>query len=86
MMLRVPVIHPLCVRHCCLACAQSNVGVVLDTLDALDLTASTLTVFMGDHGWQLGEMDEWRKMTNWELGVWVWPPPVRGVWDDAVWV
>eukprot|EP00041_Stephanoeca_diplocostata_P030387 m.918659 g.918659 ORF g.918659 m.918659 type:complete len:238 (-) comp23744_c3_seq22:46-759(-) len=70
---------------------QSNVGVVLDTLDALDLTSSTLTVFMGDHGWQLGEMDEWRKMTNWELGVRVpliircpWKPHSQGVKTPAL--
>eukprot|EP00041_Stephanoeca_diplocostata_P030388 m.918672 g.918672 ORF g.918672 m.918672 type:complete len:330 (-) comp23744_c3_seq23:46-1035(-) len=70
---------------------DSNVGVVLDTLDALDLTSSTLTVFMGDHGWQLGEMDEWRKMTNWELGVRVpliircpWKPHSQGVKTPAL--
>ena len=34
---------------------------------------------MGDHGWQLGEMDEWRKMTNWELGVRV-PLIIRAPW------
>ena len=30
-----------------------NIGVLLDKLDALDLTASTLVAVIGDHGWHL---------------------------------
>ena len=39
------------------------VGRVLDALVSTGKGADTVTLFMGDHGWQLGEMDEWRKMT-----------------------
>eukprot|EP00038_Savillea_parva_P005551 m.158109 g.158109 ORF g.158109 m.158109 type:complete len:461 (-) comp11732_c1_seq22:3518-4900(-) len=70
---------------------DSNVGKVLDGLEALGLADSTTVVFMGDHGWQLGEMDEWRKMTNWELGVRVpliircpWMPASHGVKTPAL--
>ena len=48
---------------------DSLVGEALAELAALGLENSTVVCFLGDHGWQLGEMDEWRKMTNWELGV-----------------
>ena len=48
---------------------DSLIGEALAELDRLNLTESTVVAFLGDHGWQLGEMDEWRKMTNWELGV-----------------
>ena len=41
------------------------VGEALAELDRLNLTSNTIVSFLGDHGWQLGEMDEWRKMTNW---------------------
>jgi arylsulfatase A-like enzyme len=45
------------------------IGEVLAELKRLQLSENTVVSFLGDHGWQLGEMDEWRKMTNWELGV-----------------
>lgn len=70
---------------------DTNVGTVLDALARLGLTATTAVVFMGDHGWQLGEMNEWRKMTNWELGVRVplifrvpWKPASSGVKCSAL--
>eukprot|EP00039_Didymoeca_costata_P002451 m.60288 g.60288 ORF g.60288 m.60288 type:complete len:647 (+) comp11309_c0_seq3:126-2066(+) len=56
-----------------------NVGLVLQALEDTGLSNSTVVIFMGDHGWQLGEMNEWRKMTNWELGVRV-PLIVRAPW------
>lgn len=42
-------------------------GQVLDQLLALNLTSSTIVMFVGDHGWQLGEHGEWCKHTNFEL-------------------
>ena len=70
---------------------DTNVGTVLDALARLGLAATTAVVFMGDHGWQLGEMNEWRKMTNWELGVRVplifrvpWKPASSGVKCSAL--
>lgn len=61
---------------------DSNIGKLLDELDSLGLTDSTLVAMMGDHGWQLGELNEWRKMTNFELGVRV-PLIIRAPWKNA---
>ena len=58
---------------------DSNIGQILSELDALGLRETTLVAVMGDHGWQLGEMNLWRKMTNFELGVRV-PLIVRAPW------
>lgn len=54
-------------------------GTVIDKLDLLGLTDSTLVVVTGDHGWQLGEHSQWGKHTNWELGVHV-PLIIRAPW------
>jgi hypothetical protein len=41
-------------------------GQVLDELDRLELTSSTLVVMHSDHGWHLGEYNMWEKRTLWE--------------------
>ena len=42
---------------------DAQVGRLLDTLDRLDLWKSTLVIFMGDHGYHLGEREWWNKNT-----------------------
>lgn len=64
---------------------DANVGMVLDELDSLDLAKDTVIALIGDHGWQLGEMNLWKKMTNFELGVRV-PLLIRVPWaQQAGW-
>jgi arylsulfatase A-like enzyme len=46
---------------------DAQVGRVLEELDRLGLREKTLVVFMGDHGWQLGEHGLWCKHTNFEV-------------------
>eukprot|EP00937_MAST-01D_sp_MAST-1D-sp2_P000895 g895.t1 len=45
-----------------------NIGLVLDALAASPAAADTVTVFMGDHGYSLGELNEWCKMNVFEAG------------------
>ena len=40
---------------------------VLAALEELGLAESTVIMFWGDHGWQLGEHSEWCKHTNFEV-------------------
>eukprot|EP01006_Ploeotia_vitrea_P004687 TRINITY_DN115191_c0_g1_i1.p1 TRINITY_DN115191_c0_g1~~TRINITY_DN115191_c0_g1_i1.p1 ORF type:complete len:546 (+),score=36.72 TRINITY_DN115191_c0_g1_i1:136-1638(+) len=54
-------------------------GLAMDELDRLGLTEDTLVVFTADHGYQLGEHDEWGKHTNWELATRV-PMIIRAPW------
>ena len=56
-----------------------HIGMMLAELDTLGLKETTVVAVMGDHGWQLGEMNEWRKMSNFELGVRV-PLIIRTPW------
>ena len=41
---------------------------MLGALGDLGLAETTIVVFLGDHGWQLGEHCEWFKKTNFEVG------------------
>jgi len=42
------------------------VGQLLDALEQSPRGRDTLIVFWGDHGWQLGEKEHWRKFALWE--------------------
>eukprot|EP00118_Oscarella_pearsei_P027704 m.311308 g.311308 ORF g.311308 m.311308 type:complete len:539 (+) comp64854_c0_seq1:54-1670(+) len=44
-----------------------HLGRVLDALDEAKLSNDTIVAFWGDHGYQLGELGEWGKCTNYEL-------------------
>ncbi len=48
------------------ALADYNLGVMLDALAASPFKDNTIVLFMGDHGWQLGEKGRWGKYATWE--------------------
>lgn len=45
---------------------DTQVGILLNTLDSLGLTKNTIIVLWGDHGWHLGDHNLWCKHTNFE--------------------
>ena len=47
--------------------SDSELGRVVAEVEELGLAETTIIVFLGDHGWQLGEHAEWSKMTNFEV-------------------
>lgn len=55
--------------YACVSWMDHQVGKVLDELDSLALSSSTVVLFHADHGWNLGEHGQWQKFTNWETGV-----------------
>ena len=50
----------------CINYSDANVGRVIDALDSGPNRDSTIVVLWSDHGWQLGEKQQWRKFTLWE--------------------
>lgn len=59
----------LTARRAYLACVRytdRQVGRVLDALDELDLSESTIVVVWGDHGWHLGDSAIWGKHSPFE--------------------
>lgn len=45
--------------------ADYNIGVMLDALENSPYKDNTIVVFMGDHGWHLGEKGHWGKYSTW---------------------
>jgi len=56
-----------------------NVGKVLDALEFLGMRNNTIVLVFGDHGWHLGEQNEWSKQTNFELALRI-PAIMRVPW------
>ena len=52
--------------YACASYTDAQIGRVVDELEKLGIREKTIIVLWGDHGWQLGEHDEWCKHTNFE--------------------
>lgn len=47
--------------------SDANLGLLLDALEKEGLAENTVIVVWGDHGWKLGDHEEWGKHTNFEV-------------------
>ncbi|VGO19218.1 sulfatase-like hydrolase/transferase [Pontiella sulfatireligans] len=52
--------------YACISHVDEQVGRILDELDILGLSSNTVIVLWGDHGFHLGDHNEWGKHTNLE--------------------
>jgi uncharacterized sulfatase len=52
--------------YACTSFMDAQVGRVLDALDRLKLWERTIVIFLGDHGYHLGEREWWNKNTLFE--------------------
>ena len=70
--------------YSCISYVDDQVGAVLAALDKSGMRNNTAVLLVGDHGWQLGEMNLWHKMTNFELGTRI-PFILRAPWiSDSI--
>lgn len=50
----------------CVSFMDTQVGLLLQELDARGIRDNTIVLFMSDHGYHLGELNHWAKTTNYE--------------------
>lgn len=51
----------------CVSYADAQVGRILDELNRLGLDKNTIVVLVGDHGWSLGDHNQWCKHSNFNI-------------------
>ena len=51
----------------CVSYADAQVGRILDELKRLELDNNTIVVLLGDHGWSLGDHNQWCKHSNFNI-------------------
>lgn len=51
----------------CVSYADAQVGKILDELKRLNLDKNTIVVLLGDHGWSLGDHNQWCKHSNFNI-------------------
>jgi iduronate 2-sulfatase len=51
----------------CVSYVDAQIGKILDQVDESELRENTIIMLWSDHGWHLGEMSTWGKMTNYEI-------------------
>lgn len=51
----------------CVSYADAQVGRILDELKRLGLDKNTVVVLLGDHGWSLGDHNQWCKHSNFNI-------------------
>lgn len=51
----------------CVSYADAQVGRILDELRRLELDKNTIVVLLGDHGWSLGDHNQWCKHSNFNI-------------------
>lgn len=50
----------------CISYADAEIGRLLDALEKSRYGKQTIIIFFGDHGWNLGQKEHWRKFALWE--------------------
>ena len=51
----------------CISYVDAQIGRLLEQLDSSGQRENTIVLLWSDHGWHLGEMSAWGKMTNYEI-------------------
>ena len=71
--------------YACISYVDAQVGKLIDELEAQQFFNDTIIVLWGDHGWHLGEHNQWAKFTNFEDATHV-PFMIRvpGVTDEGM--